>query len=191
MKTRNGKWGAALVVGLILVSGASIPVQGQDWNNCDNCQECPPKKKCGLLGWCKGCFGKKNDPCDDPCNECNGCRGLRKCRSCHDNCRCYKAVTPGYCDPRDTQLYSAQGFGVPVAVPQAPMVKTYNYGWGIPSSRLSQSPTYGRWYPDTWYSQNGGNLVGGQYPMVYQPTDTTQLGFYHTHVPRWQPWGTW
>jgi hypothetical protein len=45
---------------------------------------------------------------------------------------------PSYFDQRDGQLYSAQGYGVPVAVPLAPVVgHQYNYGWGIPSSRLT------------------------------------------------------
>jgi hypothetical protein len=41
-------------------------------------------------------------------------------------------------DQRDGQLYSAQGYGIPIAVPLAPVVgHTYNYGWGVPSSRLT------------------------------------------------------
>lgn len=48
------------------------------------------------------------------------------------------AVQPDYFDQRDGQLYSAQGYGIPVTVPLAPNVRhTYNYGWGIPSSRLT------------------------------------------------------
>lgn len=48
------------------------------------------------------------------------------------------AVDPYQFDPRDRQLYGAQGYGVPVAVPLAPNVRsTYNYSWGIPSSRLT------------------------------------------------------
>ncbi|QDV48099.1 hypothetical protein [Gimesia fumaroli] len=48
------------------------------------------------------------------------------------------AVDPYQFDPRDGQLYGAQGYGVPVAVPLAPNVRhTYNYGWGVPSSRLT------------------------------------------------------
>lgn len=48
------------------------------------------------------------------------------------------AVDPYYFDGRDGQLYGAQGYGVPVAVPLAPTVRqTYNYGWGIPSSRIT------------------------------------------------------
>lgn len=47
---------------------------------------------------------------------------------------------------------------------------TYNYYW---NARLAGVP-------------NGGQIGGLQYPMVYQPTDTTQMGFYYQAVPRWQ-----
>ncbi|MFN0197745.1 MAG: hypothetical protein ACKVT0_13455, partial [Planctomycetaceae bacterium] len=48
------------------------------------------------------------------------------------------AVEPNYFDPRDGQIFAAQGTGVPMAVPLAPNVGyTYNYSWGIPSSRLT------------------------------------------------------
>jgi hypothetical protein len=47
-------------------------------------------------------------------------------------------VNPHYSDPRDGQIWAAQGYGVPIAVPLAPVVAhTYDYGWGIPSSRLT------------------------------------------------------
>lgn len=45
---------------------------------------------------------------------------------------------PSYFDQRDGQVYAAAGYGGPVAVPIAPNVEhTYNYGWGLPSSRLT------------------------------------------------------
>lgn len=48
------------------------------------------------------------------------------------------AVNPEYFDRRDGRLFAAQGYGIPMAVPLAPNVGyTYNYGWGIPSSRLT------------------------------------------------------
>lgn len=54
---------------------------------------------------------------------------------------CYNMVypvDPGYFDRRDGQVYAAPGYGGPVSVPLAPVVNsTYNYGWGIPSSRLT------------------------------------------------------
>ena len=47
-------------------------------------------------------------------------------------------VDPSYFDQRDGQVYAASGYGGPVAVPIAPVVEhTYNYGWGVPSSRLT------------------------------------------------------
>lgn len=47
-------------------------------------------------------------------------------------------VNPYYSDSRDGQAYAAQGYGIPVSVPLAPVVgHTYEYGWGVPSSRLT------------------------------------------------------
>ena len=47
-------------------------------------------------------------------------------------------VNPQHFDGRDGQVYAAQGYAGPVAVPIAPNVNhTYNYGWGVPSSRLT------------------------------------------------------
>lgn len=48
------------------------------------------------------------------------------------------AVDPYYADSRDGNVYASQATGVPMAVPLAPTVNhTYNYGWGVPSSRLT------------------------------------------------------
>jgi hypothetical protein len=47
-------------------------------------------------------------------------------------------VNPWYFDGRDGQAYAAEGYGGPVSVPLAPIVhQQYNYGWGIPSSRIT------------------------------------------------------
>jgi hypothetical protein len=62
---------------------------------------------------------------------------------------CYSMVyplQPSYIDGRDTQVYAAPGYAGPVSVPLAPVVHhTYNYGWGLPSSRLTavSNPTNG------------------------------------------------
>ena len=54
---------------------------------------------------------------------------------------CYSMVyplDPNYFDGRDGQVYAAQGYAGPVSVPLAPVVNhTFNYGWGIPSARLT------------------------------------------------------
>jgi hypothetical protein len=61
---------------------------------------------------------------------------------------CY-ALNPEYFDPRDGRVYAAASEGVPMAVPLAPNVNyTYNYGWGIPSSRLTP---ISRFYPEHGY----------------------------------------
>ncbi len=47
-------------------------------------------------------------------------------------------VNPQHFDGRDGQVYAAQGYAGPVSIPIAPVVNhTYNYGWGMPSSRLT------------------------------------------------------
>jgi hypothetical protein len=103
-----------------------------------------------------------------PYGNCNGCCGNGNCRGLVDYLHCkfgyfiptgaggagvsfcgkYARVYPDdprYFDQRDGQLWAAQGYGLPMAVPLAPVVgHTYNYGWGIPSSRLTpvSNPAY-------------------------------------------------
>ena len=45
---------------------------------------------------------------------------------------------------------------------------------------------YQRFWPTHWYGQPGA-VYAPTFPMVYMPTDTTQLGFYYQRVPYWQP----
>ena len=48
------------------------------------------------------------------------------------------AQNPGHTDARDGYGFQAPGYGTHVNVPLAPNVRhTYNYGWGMPSSRLT------------------------------------------------------
>jgi hypothetical protein len=44
---------------------------------------------------------------------------------------------------------------------------------------------YNQYFPNQWYGAPGASYQGA--PVVYQPTDTTQLGFHYQHVPFWQP----
>ena len=66
--------------------------------------------------------------------------------------------------------------------------KSPDYGYSPPAKYPlhRRGVEYKSYYPQQWYGQPGGGLAGG-YPMVYQPTDTTQLGFTYQHVPYWQP----
>ncbi len=189
----NRAW-VALAAGVLLVSGAGLAARADD---CDGCDASRWDRFCS---WCSGS------------NRCHRCHYLRSA------CRCYRGVNGGYggyggaygagagygggygigyggsvYDVRDAQAYSAQGYNIPIAVPLAPVVKqTYNYGWGLPSSRLTRvGMQYTQWYPDVPFSQTGGYLPAGTNPPVYQPTDTTQQGFYYVHAPRWGRYGTW
>lgn len=53
------------------------------------------------------------------------------------------AHQPDWADPRDSQAWAAQGYGMPITVPTAPVVRfTYNYSHGTPASRLTPLSTY-------------------------------------------------
>lgn len=98
---------------------------------------------------------------------------------------------PGWRDPRDRVAYSDVGYGVPMSVPLAPVVKhSYNYGWGVASSRMTRvNSTYDKMYPQTWYTQAGSVEATSHMhpPVIAVPTDTAQQGAYYKHVPTWQP----
>lgn len=57
------------------------------------------------------------------------------------------ADQPDYINPNDSQIYAAQGYGMPITVPLAPNVNhQYNYSAGIPASRIT---TIGNYNPMT------------------------------------------
>lgn len=207
--------GVTLCVGVLLMAGSAAPTQAESWftfkskgtskvtdedagvdvpapEPADSDDE-PPKSGSTAPAAMPNYSSVEVDcPADAvECSRQRRCRGrgpncCQRCRQDPYRCSCWKPLNPCYCDPRDLQVYSAQGFNVPVTVPLAPMVQSYNYGWGIPSSRLSHVGGYASWNPDRPFTQSGGRLPGGTYPTVYQPTDTTQLGYYYNYVPTWQ-----
>lgn len=63
-----------------------------------------------------------------------------------------------------------------------------DYGYGPPAKWPLQrrGVEYTHYYPQQWYGA-GADYSGSYAPMVYQPTDTTQLGYKYQHVPFWQP----
>lgn len=125
----------------------------------------------GRDGSCYGCEGGcDGEGCGDGTCGCIRClercharlEAWKRCRfgyfmpdgCCGQGCPpkgCYHllyAANPEYFDPRDGRVYSAQGYGIPVAVPLAPNVNhTWNYGWGIPSSRLTPVSRLPEWGP--------------------------------------------
>ncbi len=66
------------------------------------------------------------------------------------------ADQPDYFDPRDGQLYAAQGSGMPMTVLLAPTVRyAYNYSSTLPASRITQISNYNPMTsPQTLYHQS-------------------------------------
>lgn len=108
--------------------------RNQGYDDCNNgkprgfFQKCSSanNKVCDcLFGWMipSGCCGQ-------------GCPPIGKYHMTYAN-------QPSYIDPRDTQLYGAQGYGMPMTVPLAPNVNhAYNYSSGLPASRITQIGNY-------------------------------------------------
>ena len=48
---------------------------------------------------------------------------------------------------------------------------------------------YQRYWPRRWYGTKGGGIAADapRAPVVYLPTDTTQMGYYYQRTPQWQP----
>ena len=87
-------------------------------------------------------------------------------------------VDPWYGDARDGGVYGAEGYGGPMSVPLAPVIRhTFNYGWGVPSSRLTPvshlaaMPHYGYGPPPGYgnYGQTPYYAQAGQQPGAMPP----------------------
>jgi hypothetical protein len=58
-------------------------------------------------------------------------------------------------------------------------------GWNAPG-RIAMARMwvpYHKFYPNAWTGQPVGPQA--RLPVIYTPTDTTQLGYYYQHVPHW------
>jgi hypothetical protein len=112
---------AAPVAGAPMAAPAAVQVTAGPGCNSGTCGNGCGDSRPGLLGRC--CF--LNSGC--------GCHFL--------DMHCYGytyAYNPWYTDCRDGRVYAAYGWGAPMTVPLAPTVTNqHNYGWGIPSSRLT------------------------------------------------------
>lgn len=68
-----------------------------------------------------------------------------------------------------------------------------DHGWAPPGRVPLPYPkpvAYQKWFPDPWTGQPVAYTEGGpRPPVIYMPTDTTQLGYYYQTVPRWHAYG--
>lgn len=64
-----------------------------------------------------------------------------------------------------------------------------DHGYSVPGKWPIQryGVQYQHLFPYAWYSVYTGQPYVVAAPQIYQPTDTTQLGYYGQHVPFWQP----
>ncbi len=133
-------------------------------SGCNDCCDCG----CDCCGGIKGWFSKQSN-CYRARNRAKSAElgSYLRCKfgyflptgCCGSGCpligkyhRIY-AVDPNYFDSRDGNVFAAQGTGVPMAVPLAPTVHhAYNYGWGLPSSRVTP---ISRITPGPYYSVYG------------------------------------
>jgi hypothetical protein len=48
---------------------------------------------------------------------------------------------------------------------------------------------YYRYWPQRWYGEPGSGIAANapRFPVIYTPTDTTELGVYYQRVPQWLP----
>ncbi len=102
----------------------------------------------------------------------------------------HAAVSGGYgnCPPGDCPNGYCHGHGWG-CFQETYCKKSADYGYSPPAKYPlhRRGVQYNTYFPNQWYGLPGGGLAPNAYPMVYQPTDTTQLGFYYQHVPFWQP----
>jgi hypothetical protein len=118
-----------------------------DVDTCNvNCSGCG----CGCSGKNNSCllekiFGGPKSRCS--CYSCDYCGKRSEARG-HGAPFCGKyqitySHQPAYADTRDGLAWGAQGYGMPVTVPTAPVVRySYNYSHGTPASRLTPLSTY-------------------------------------------------
>lgn len=113
---------------------------------------------------CDPCFanGRSRGGQLGRCSHCPGglCAGSCWTRSCLGN------TCLGRCCA--TKAFPDSGWAPPVRLPV-----NYDNAW------------YAAYHPQAFYGNPGGGFIAN-YPVVYQPTDTAQMGYYYHNVPTWQ-----
>ncbi|MCA8982547.1 MAG: hypothetical protein KDA76_02210 [Planctomycetaceae bacterium] len=152
----------------------------------DKC--CKSGDVCYVDGYCDRCrrlglFGRMRAFCGYRCeNEhCRNCRGGLGSRFLPNGCGgkgcppfgAYQMVyplNPDHFDLRDGQVHAAQGYGVPMAVPLAPVVRQqYNYSWGVPASRITHISNHAPHYLQGGHGYGYPGYMGPGYPPGYCP----------------------
>ena len=124
----------------------------------DNCRKSIFGRLCGILDYGMGLNREPGASGWGP----NGCGG-KGCPPIGVYQMTYP-VNPDYFDGRDGNVHAAKGYGVPVAVPLAPVVRhQYNYSWGVPASRITHISNHAPQQmqgPNALYGYHGSQYVG-------------------------------
>ncbi|MEZ6133068.1 MAG: hypothetical protein R3C59_30730 [Planctomycetaceae bacterium] len=131
----------------------------------------------------RGSQRRRGNNCQSYCNTCCDDRGF-------DYRGTWNDTALNWCGPKGPtgRLCAA---GCPCAQKACACCNTKGFpdsGWAppahVPVGRSGGS--YTQYWPNQWYGNPGGNQFPS-HPMVYQPTDTTQLGYSYANVPTWRP----
>ncbi len=140
---------------------------GGSCESCNACNACNDGCMSGACEWGSGCpsgcgYGSCGWGQCGSCGQCGGC-GYGGCHSC---------ALLNY-----LRSYAVGGCSF-----------SPDHGWAPPGKhpRPRTAATYRNWFPTEWTGQGSYAQPGHRYPMVYTPTDTTQLGYYYQRVPVWQ-----
>jgi hypothetical protein len=107
------------------------------------------------------------------CPTCNNSGGIYNAPAYDTGNWQYADCDTGNCKNSSNSLCSTKGFPDKGWNPPARYPVNRNGIW------------YRNYWPKAWYGNAGGGFIGNA-PMVYQPTDTTQLGYSYAKVPTWQ-----
>lgn len=115
----------------------------------------------------------------------NGACGYGACGHGHA-LKCGVCGSAHCCNPHHAKLMHALHWLSPY---HSGCTQSPDSGWAPPGHFPCQrvAATYRKWFPDAWTGQPSNVDPNFRYPMVYQPTDTTQLGYYYQRVPQWMP----
>lgn len=154
---------------------------------------------CGEAACCQeGCNAKtKNVRCKDCRNKKSNGQACQSCQSCNSCDACDS--TAGKCSMRnrmDAFALDWAGKCGPIgrrAAKGRPLAQKLHWhcttkaspdsGWAPPTT-MPVTRTGGSY---TAYNNFGMGGYAPAAPMVYQPTDTTQMGYSYANVPRWRP----
>ena len=143
--------------------------------------------KCCLTGLCKG--GKGGSCCGGG-SDCDSCESGSCCGGGSGSCCggsaacCLGSMMGGSCCGGSGMAGAGSGIWRSMcngkAYPDA--------GWAPPTKNpLYRTPVqYQAYWPHAWYGSPGSGYAGN-FPQIYRPTDTTQLGYSYHNVPRWLP----